>query len=222
MFPVNVVIVISILLCYCASVTTSVVIQSQNQYSRCISEQNLATLETLAKSRVNSTIKASVNCVCTPNTSPSDGGWDITCFDAPFSSLKKQKNDPFAHPIRVNGSKGPLSSIGSTEFDLNKLKSNSGRRSMDATLPTSSSLAFTMKNENWKVVEISCYSAILHFTEAMFQGKFTLILFNFFFIPKCKITHKHFNFICNCNCNCNSLFVFLFNKITKNLLKQFI
>lgn len=162
---------LNILLCYNGSLAS--VWQSQNQYSGCISQQHLASLATSAKNRIKSSIPASVKCVCTSYTSPLEG-WDITCFDASFSTMKKQKNGPTEQPIRVNGSKGPLSSIGSSEFDLDD-NSPSGRRSVYNL--ASSSLGFTVKNENGKFVEISCHSAIPDFKPAMFQGKYICNIF---------------------------------------------
>lgn len=173
---------LSVLLCYNGSLLfalASPLHPSQNQYASdagCISKQHLTSLATGAKSRLKSSIPTSVKCVCTPFTSPLEG-WDITCFDDSFSSsAKKQKNDLSQLPIRVNGSKGPLSSIGSTEFDLNYNHNDHPSPSASTTGPGSvynlatSTLAFVVRNQG-KVVDILCNSAIPDFKPAMFQGK---------------------------------------------------
>lgn len=149
--------------------------------SECPSSQHLASLAKPAKSRhrLIPGQPASVKCFCSPDSHPSEG-WEITCLEdsPPPASMQREKVNPFTQTTRVNESTGAYPSISSTASDPNYNRKNNGNDGPSPMYTLSTSpLAFSVKNENGKLVEISCDSAVPDFKPAMFQGKFTPVKF---------------------------------------------
>lgn len=174
--------VLVILLIFTNEIYCSPVKNIHRKGQECPSSQHLTSLAKPAKSRIQLNGPANVKCFCSVDSHPVEG-WEITCLEeSPPEQMKREKVNPFTQTTRVNESTGAYPSLSSNAFDPNYKNNgnNNGRQPM-YTLSTSP-LGFTVKNENGKVVEISCDSAVPDFKPAMFQGKFTFnSLFSYIF-----------------------------------------
>lgn len=144
-------------------------IHSKN--SECPSNDHLLTLALTATSRssqvhsnrnIDNSHSNNINCFCSSDSHSSEG-WEITCIENTPSVMRDKVNS--FKPSRVNESND-------TSVNNSKGKSSSSSSSPPPlyTLQTSP-LAFTIKNDNGRAVEISCDSAVPDFKPAMLQGK---------------------------------------------------
>lgn len=165
-FIYNFIVIFTVLICtrfiYChASPVRSGQSTVTGKGSECPSNDHLVTLAFSAKRRSSHllTDTNSINCFCSSDSHSSDG-WEITCIDNAAPSVKRDKVNPFT-ATRVNGSSDAV---------------KSSREDTSASPPPlytlqTSPLAFTIKNDNGRSVEISCDSAVPDFKPAMLQGK---------------------------------------------------